>query len=153
MAKKRKQRRNPVSQLDGQQEFDLVLGESRRPAFESALQRRAAWYEHRSKLIEESAEALPGSRPKAFWQYEHPEVRDFAGEKWEYLLQKGLLLEGELSGIVAGWIDHLAHYTEYMALNGVSLEPYRRQAVVLGQAAQEALAEAERAIKQKEVVT
>ncbi|MHB1255265.1 MAG: hypothetical protein ACYCXI_03465 [Dethiobacteraceae bacterium] len=138
--KKRKPRRNPISQLDLQQEFDLVLGEHRRPAFESALQRRAAWYTHRDRLIKESAEEIPGSRPQAFWEFEHLEIREFDGEKWEYLLQNSLLLDGEQAGITANWIDYLQRHTEYLALNSVSLEPYRRQAALLGEIAQEALA-------------
>ncbi|MCL5981385.1 MAG: hypothetical protein M1571_02485 [Firmicutes bacterium] len=137
MAKKRKTRRNPVSHLDGIQELSLQFGGDY--GFESKLQRRAAWYAHRTALIDLAVENIPGTRPAAFFEYEYPEAKDSPGEEWEFLLQNGLLLDGEMPGILAMWTRTLELTAEGLAYRPDALEARHRQAKLLGEPAQNAL--------------
>ena len=59
------------------------------PAFPSDEARRAAWEEHGPRMLENRGNTVPGSRPKAYWDYspDAPRDEDFlapAREVYEY---------------------------------------------------------------------
>jgi|GEM_PF-3095829 len=145
MAKKRKQRRNPISQLDGVQELSLLFGGD--AGFESKLQRRAAWYAHRTALIDLAVENMPGTRPQAFFEYEYPEGKGSPGAEWEFLLQNNLLLDGEVAGILAMWTRTLELSAQGLAHMPDELKARHRQAKLLGEPAMDALKGAMPAIR------
>lgn len=109
MAKKRKQRRNPIQQLDFQQEMELMIGDGGKSCFESELQQKAAWYHHRDAMLELCRDEYPGRRPWAYWKFEQPEAGRFTPQRqeWAYLLENNLLLDGELPLVLALWAKML----------------------------------------------
>lgn len=145
--KKRKTRRNPIARLDAIQESSLLYGGD--GAFESKLQRRAAWFAHREALIELDIENIPGTRPAAFFEYEYPEAKDYPGERWEYLLQNNLLHENELAGITALWTWKLELSIGRLALNPRELKPWQRQAELLGGPAPAAFKRVKKAVRER----
>jgi hypothetical protein len=137
--KKRAQRRNPISNMNGVQELSLVYGGD--DGFESKLQRRAAWFTHRDRLIELSIENIPGTRPQAFFEYEHPAAKDYPGAAWEYLFTNNLLHENEMGGVVAIW-SKVVELTAWKCVPAKEVRAYRRQAKLLGKPAQDLLKQA-----------
>ena len=159
MAKKRKQRRNPIHHLGDYQEWELRIGQGGRGSnFESDLQRRAAWFYHRESFLQKYMDEYPGRRPWAFWYYEQPAGREYSCQtQWKYLLQNNLLLEGEYALVLAGWLQMLdlrrgvvemtyEHHQEGIpAMHGNPEWPemkaeYEHQAALLGEPALQAWA-------------
>ena len=114
MPRKRRTAKEKKKVLSSAQYFDLCLSRSRtidkhRPAFQSALERRAAWYAHRGELMEGFGSG-PGRRVGGWWAYECPkeiprEERDRPNqeEDWEILLALGEMDEDEKAEVLALW--------------------------------------------------
>jgi hypothetical protein len=71
------------------------------PVFETEEERRAAWAEHRDELLARRA-GLPGTRPRAYWQYEPgtPGEDVDTDDRWEaqirFLAERGELRDDEV---------------------------------------------------------
>ena len=119
MAKKRKQRRNPVQQLDFPQELELSIGRGGALNFESELQKRAAWFAHREYMLEEgfgNRNDHPGNRPEAWWVYEAKQEKP-AGEEWEDLAEMGEMDHTEMAALLAQWTKLLELREEYLRMS------------------------------------
>src|SRR3954447_18569012 len=75
--------------------WSLELGEDeRRPAFANEEERRAAWEYHREALL---ARERPGSRPRAWWEYDAPIRWPGYDRETVALYEAGLMSEEEIA--------------------------------------------------------
>ncbi len=146
MAKKRKTRRNPVATLTADQEFELALWSSKDPEkhgntplnFVDAMQKRAAWFQHRDYMLTEGfGSDRPGFRPRAWWLYEKnmkpPSASTINLEKepaeWELLLEMGEMDQGEKAQVLAEWLQ----MRELRPLKADNIKVLQRQAALLAE--------------------
>jgi hypothetical protein len=96
--------RTSRGQLDGIAEMDLWLGPSPylAPAFDSDEQRRAVWFRHRARLMENHGSR--GRRPAAWWRYEAGDLR-YPGYDLERstLYEANVLAEAERAELLRYW--------------------------------------------------
>jgi hypothetical protein len=92
-------------QLGSLAEMELWLGgplPHLPPAFDSDEQRRAVWFRHRARLMENHGSR--GRRPAAWWRYEAGDLH-YPGYNRERstLYEAGLLAEAERAELLAYW--------------------------------------------------
>src|SRR3954453_2700153 len=81
--------------------WSLELGDDdRRPAFNSDAERRAAWEYHREALL---ARERPGSRPRAWWEYDAPIRWPGYDRETVALYEAGLMSEEEIAELTPWW--------------------------------------------------
>ncbi len=112
MPRKRAKSKQHGEKLTNSQFWDLVLSKSlsineKRSPFKSALTRRAAWYEHRDKILNGWLESHPGTRPGAWWSYEAKEQPAEKEEQWEVLHRLGVMDDTEKATVLAMWAKML----------------------------------------------
>ncbi len=144
MAKRRKQRRNPISILSYNQEFELALSEDKEPenragnntAFIDALQKRAAYFAHRDYVLNEGFGNIndsPGHRPGGWWAFESQEKRNRNIDEWEQLLLMGELSDQEKGLILAQWLQRFELSQGRFKMFPAEKEPFKRQAELLAE--------------------
>ncbi|MEW6771852.1 MAG: hypothetical protein AB1330_10780 [Bacillota bacterium] len=140
---RRRTRRNPVKELTGGQELELIFGTSGNSNFASPLEARAAWFYHRERLLEDFTE---GRRPWGFWKFEsgldgYPESEN----QWEWLWRNGYLDAEEKAKVLAQWIKTfdlryeneraIITHVDMWRLTPDKLAELQRQAALLGEVA------------------
>jgi hypothetical protein len=99
MPRVRRRGKQRLRDLDFDQLGDLLWGpDSRHSYFESPLTRRAAYFEHRERVLEHHN---AGQRPWAFYEYELREHPPEISNQAPFLRRKGLLEPWEEAQIAA----------------------------------------------------
>jgi hypothetical protein len=76
------------------------------PAFDSDEQRRAVWFRHRARMMEQHGSH--GRRPVAWWAFEAPFEYPGRDRERSTLYGAGLLAEGEREELLRYWREQFA---------------------------------------------
>jgi hypothetical protein len=112
--------RPPRGQLTASQEQELWLGPSPHlgPLFSDAEHVRAAWFQHRARLLERHG--AHGRRPMAWWAFEAPIEHPGRDRERSTLYQAGLLAEAERAELLRYWREQFdrAHDPNFFCCMG-----------------------------------
>ncbi|MHB1042362.1 MAG: hypothetical protein ACYC0Q_05945 [Eubacteriales bacterium] len=150
MPRRRLKSKRKARELTNSQFWNLMLNRSVlldkfRPAWESAFERKRAWFELRDQIMAEWFEdGHFGRRPGAWWAYECPDLPRLPGEEdFEYLIRAGEVKPEERGKILANFVylleinrARLQSDLKYSPAEfDESCEEYERQAQLLGEVA------------------
>ena len=113
-------RRPPRGRLTASQEQELWLGPSPHlgPLFADAEHVRAAWFQHRARLLE--LFGSHGRRPQAWWAFEAQIKYPGPDRERSKLYEAGLLVEAERAELLAYWREEFdrAHGPDFFCCMG-----------------------------------